>query len=84
MRTFILATAAAALLAGSVSAQSTTTTTTKMAGKPAVTTTHKGPVPMAQRTEISKTCSAQADTKNLHGKDREKFRRACMKGGKTA
>lgn len=31
-------------------------------------------------TAESKACSAQADTKNLHGKDRQKFRRACMKG----
>ena len=81
MRTFMMVAAAATLIATSASAQmATTTTTTKMAGKPAVTTTHKGPVPMAQRSEISKTCSAQADAKNLHGKDRSKFRRACMKG----
>ncbi len=86
MRKFILATAAAALMATSAVAQTpmaTTTTTTKMAGQPKVTTVKKGPVPAAQRTEISKNCSASADSKNLHGKDREKFRRACMKGAKA-
>jgi hypothetical protein len=31
-------------------------------------------------TPESKACSAQADTQGLHGKDREKFRRACLKG----
>ncbi len=34
------------------------------------------------RTAISLNCSQQADTKSLHGKDREKFRKACMKSGK--
>jgi phosphate-selective porin len=81
MRTFMMVAAAATLIATSASAQmATTTTTTKMAGKPAVTTMHKGPMPKSARSEISLTCSSQADTKGLHGKDREKFRRACMKG----
>lgn len=42
---------------------------------------HKGGTPMAQRSAISISCSKQADAKGLHGKDREKFRRGCMKGG---
>ena len=84
MRTFMLIAAATALMAGSAVAQTaTTTTTTKMAGQPKTTMVKKGPVPAAQRTEISKTCSTSADAKNLHGKDRDKFRRACMKGAKS-
>ena len=39
-----------------------------------------GPPPAADRSAISKSCSTQADAKNLHGKPREKFRRDCMKG----
>jgi hypothetical protein len=30
---------------------------------------------------ISKACSDQADAKNLHGKERKKFRAACKKNG---
>ncbi len=84
MRTFMMLAAAAALVAGSATAQSTTTTTTKTAGQPKVSVTRKGPPPAAQRTEISKNCSVSADAKNVHGKDREKFMRACKKGGKPA
>ena len=43
----------------------------------------QGPPPAADRSPISKACSAQADAKNLHGKPRDKFRRACMKGAKA-
>ena len=81
MRTFMMAAAAATLIAGSASAQmATTTTTAKMAGKPAITTMHKGIPPKSARSEISLTCSSQADSKGLHGNDRKKFRNACMKG----
>ncbi len=38
-------------------------------------------VKAADRTPISKACSAQADTKKLHGAERAKFRDACMKKG---
>ncbi len=31
-------------------------------------------------TPEGKACSAEADTKNLHGKERVKFRKACIKG----
>jgi hypothetical protein len=30
---------------------------------------------------ISKGCTDQANAKGLHGKDRRKFRAACIKGG---
>lgn len=37
-----------------------------------------------EKKAISKTCSDQASAKGLHGKDRKKFRAACIKsGGKT-
>ena len=52
-----------------------------MTAKPAAATgVHKGGTPVANRSAISVSCSKQADTKGLHGKDREKFRRGCMKG----
>lgn len=31
------------------------------------------------QSEKSKKCSADADLKNLHGKERKEFRRACLK-----
>ncbi len=93
MRMFMLAAAATALIASSASAQApmsktpmakgpmaTTTTTTKMAGQPKVTTTHAGAVPKGARSEASLACSATADSKGVHGKDRSKFMRACKKG----
>lgn len=36
------------------------------------------------RSDLSKECSAQADAKQLHGKDRKAFRKACMKDEKTS
>ncbi len=92
MRTFMLATAATLLIAGSALAQapmakapmakapmSTTTNTTKRAGQPKTTVTHTGVAPKGARTEASLACSASADSKGVHGKDREKFMRACKK-----
>jgi hypothetical protein len=32
---------------------------------------------------VSKACSDQANAKGLHGKERKKFRRACMRRGGT-
>lgn len=88
MRTMMLAVAAAALMTTSAMAQTamtTTTTTSKMAGQPKTTTTHKGPPARGARTEQSLACSASADSKNIHGKDRTKFMRQCKKaGGKSA
>ena len=82
MRTLMLALAATAMLGGSAMAQNTmTTTTTKMAGQPKTTTTKKGPPPRAARSEQSLACSASADSKNIHGKDRKKFMAECTKSG---
>jgi len=40
------------------------------------------PAPGAMtHTAVSKACSAQADTKGLHGKERKKFRAECKKAG---
>jgi len=38
----------------------------------------------AERSEISKECSSQADAKNLHGKERRKFRSECKRNGGKA
>jgi hypothetical protein len=36
-----------------------------------------------ERSAISKKCSADADAKKLHGKERKTFRANCMKAGKA-
>jgi hypothetical protein len=37
-----------------------------------------------EKKAVSKACSDQASAKGLHGRDRQKFRAACIKrGGKT-
>jgi len=54
------------------------------ATKPAATTPAAKPT-SAERDPISKACSEQADAKNLHGKERKKFRAACKRsGGKSS
>jgi hypothetical protein len=40
--------------------------------------------PKAERSEISKACSEQADAQNLKGKERKKFRRECKRNGGKA
>jgi hypothetical protein len=43
------------------------------------------PAPAMDKMAISKECSSQADAKNLHGKERKKFRESCKhNGGKAA
>lgn len=89
MKLIPLATAALILASGAVSAQ---TTSAPAPTKPAVTapaapaaSTAKpkaaaaGPA-KAERSAKSLDCSKQADAKTLHGKERKKFRAACMKG----
>lgn len=39
--------------------------------------------PAAERSAKSKECSAEADTKGLHGKPRKRFRSTCMRGKST-
>ena len=72
----------AAPAATTVPAATATTTAPATTTKPATATMGKAkPV----QTEVSKACSAQADAKGLHGKERSKFRSACKKnGGKAA
>lgn len=36
--------------------------------------------PPAERSAKSKECSAEADTKGLHGKARKRFRSSCLRG----
>jgi hypothetical protein len=57
-----------------VSAQTATPSST--ASKPSTTAAK----PKKERTEKSKECSAQADAKGLHGKERKKFRSECKAG----
>jgi hypothetical protein len=78
MNKLIVAAVAAACLSmpGVVAAQTTT------AKKPAASTMAAAPKPatMDAKAAKSKECSAQADAKGLHGKERKKFREACKKG----
>jgi hypothetical protein len=59
------------------------------AAAPATTTAAKPAVKAAganlkkPQTPEAAACSADADAKNLHGKERKKFRAACMKGKKV-
>jgi hypothetical protein len=47
-------------------------------------TTKADKAPTAERTAISKECSAQADAKGLKGKERKKFRSKCKRDGGKA
>jgi hypothetical protein len=61
-------------------APAATTTTTAPAmttTKPAMATTKPAMTGKMDKTAISKKCSADADAKGLHGKDRKKFRDSC-------
>jgi len=70
-------TALVAMLGAGASFAQTAATPAKpvMPAKPAVTAPA---APMAMdKAAVSKKCSADADAKGLHGKDRKKFREAC-------
>ena len=71
LSTIALSAAIAVIGAGAGFAQAPATTTT--APKPAATTPAAKPTG-AEKAAISKACSEQADAKNLHGKERKKFR----------
>lgn len=58
-------------------------TATKAAAAPAATAPKAAKVKKA-KSAISIACSAEADAKKLKGKDRKKFRSACMKKAKAA
>lgn len=64
-------------------ATQTATATPAPAKTAQMKTTHKSKNATV-RSELSKACSAQADAKQLHGKERKAFRTACMKDEKKA
>ncbi|WP_448952857.1 PsiF family protein [Labrys neptuniae] len=51
---------------------------------PAATTAPAKAKTKAPQSPTSQACSAQADAKGLHGKERQKFRSACKKNGGKA
>lgn len=57
--------------------------TTPAPTAPAVAAPAKKTGAIQSKTAEGQACSAEADAKNLHGKERKKFRAGCMKG-KTA
>jgi hypothetical protein len=83
--TTILASVALAGFVSSGAFAAATSTATKPAAPAATTVVPKKPVTTMspEKTAISKQCSALADAKKLHGKEREKFRAACKKNGGT-
>ena len=58
-----------------------TTAPSTAATKPAVATPAAAKPTSAEKAAISETCSEQADAKNLHGKERKKFRAKCKRSG---
>ena len=73
----VAATVMLAFVATGTMAQAATTSTTPAASA----TTDKAPT---DKKAVSKACSAQADAKGLHGKERKKFRNDCKKNGGKA
>jgi psiF repeat len=92
MKAIILGLTAAVLAAGGAYAADTKAATDTT--KPAMTSTAKpmnskpmtakGDTMKKPRSEISKTCSADADVQKLHGKARKTFRKACMMKAQAA
>ncbi len=75
---------AVAMMGGAAFAQApmptTTTTTTHSAVVTQKASSSKGSTPAsAPKTAVSKDCSNQSNAKNLHGKERKKFRSACKR-----
>jgi len=58
-----------------------TATTFAQAPAPSAPATKPAKLSPDEKKAISKACSDQADQKGLHGKDRKKFRSACIKNG---
>ncbi|SDN88129.1 PsiF family protein [Phyllobacterium sp. OV277] len=68
--------------AATTTAPAPTTTAPAATTKPATTMMKKATTATTPaKTAISKACSAQADAKGLHGKERHKFRSDCKKNG---
>jgi psiF repeat len=84
MRTVLILAAAAAMMATGANAQMkpaaapAATTTTKATHTSSTATTHAGKPRSAESIE----CSKQADAKGLHGNDRKKFHKSCVKAAK--
>jgi hypothetical protein len=76
----LAATAVASLfLMGSAFAQTPAPSTAPAANPPAATTT----TTKKPRSAFSMECSKDADAKGLHGKERKKFRKDCVRAKKT-
>jgi hypothetical protein len=77
LSTIALSAAIAIIGAGAGFAQTPATTTPGTAA----TKTPAAKPTSVEKTAISKACSEQADAKNLHGKERKKFRAKCKRSG---
>jgi hypothetical protein len=74
-----MAACAAISCASLARAETTAPGTTTKTDKP-VAKTDKPAMTTDEKKAKSKECSAQADAKGLHGKERHKFREECKKG----
>lgn len=81
---FLTAAMALAISACVVSAQTTAPAPKAPAAAPKTTETKKAFVPKKATTPAGIKCSADADAQNLHGKERRKFRSACIRAFKKA
>ena len=83
MKTLISMLTAAVLLSSGAAMAADSTGSAVPVAKPAVTAAApakvKTPKIASIQSEKSKKCSADADAKSLHGKERKSFRHACMK-----
>jgi hypothetical protein len=59
-------------------------TTTAFAQAPAAPAAPPAKMSADDKKALSKSCTDQASAKGLHGKDRRKFRAACIKNGGKA
>lgn len=74
---------ASVVVAGFVATGALAQTATPSPSTPPAATTAPAKAKTPQ-TAVSQACSAQADAKGLHGKDRKKFRQSCKKSGGKA
>lgn len=83
MKTLISMLTAAVLLSSGAAMAADSATSAVPVAKPAVTAAVpakvQAPKIASVQNDKSKKCSADADLKNLHGKERKSFRHACMK-----
>ncbi len=83
MKKLVLAAATLAFLAGAPAVAQTAAPAAQAPAATPAKPAKAAPKADKPRSAASLDCSKQADAKGLHGKDRKKFRSACMKDAKA-